>query len=100
MGQNLGLPNFEGEQPGDTYYFSPLTVLLFGIVDNTTDDGYDKMDAYLWREQDGDRGASNICSCLLEHLKMHGWLRKIMQSYPLWRIIVVGRIRTVLLFDF
>ena len=23
MGQNIGLPNFESEQPGDTYYFSP-----------------------------------------------------------------------------
>ena len=29
MGQNLCLPNFEGKQPGDTYYMSPLTVLLF-----------------------------------------------------------------------
>ena len=24
MGQNLNVPNFEGEQPGDTYYMSPL----------------------------------------------------------------------------
>ena len=34
MGQNLSLPNFEGDQPGDTYYFSPLTVYLFGVVEN------------------------------------------------------------------
>ena len=76
MGQNLGLPNFEGEQPGDTYYFSPLTVLLFGIVDNATDDGFDRMDAYIWREQDGDRGANNICSCLYKYFKMRGWLQR------------------------
>ena len=63
MGQNLGLPNFEAEQPGDTYYFLPFTVLLFGIVDNATEDGSARMDAYVWREQDGDRGANNISSC-------------------------------------
>ena len=38
MGQNLCLPNFEAEQPGDTYYFSPLTILLFGVVDNATEE--------------------------------------------------------------
>ena len=76
MGQNLGLPNFEGKQPGDTYYFSPLTVLLFGIVDNATRDGYERMDAYVWREQDGDRGANNICSCLWKYFHMRGWLKK------------------------
>lgn len=36
MGQNLGLPNLEAEQCGDTYYFSPLTCYLFGVVDNST----------------------------------------------------------------
>ena len=30
--QNLDLPHFGSEQPGDTYYFSPLGVYLFGIV--------------------------------------------------------------------
>ena len=34
MGQNLNLPNFESKQPGDMYYTSPLTVLLFGVVKN------------------------------------------------------------------
>jgi hypothetical protein len=31
--QNVGLPHFGGEQPGDTYHFSPLTIFLFGLVD-------------------------------------------------------------------
>ena len=43
MGQNLCLPNFEAEQPGDTYYLLPLTILLFGVVDNATEDGRDRM---------------------------------------------------------
>lgn len=75
MGQNLCLPNFEAEQPGDTYYMSPLTVLLFGVVDNATEDGKDRMNAYIWREFEGDRGANNIASCLLKDLKRRGWLQ-------------------------
>jgi hypothetical protein len=31
--QNLPLPHYGGEQPGEIYYFSALTVNLFGIVD-------------------------------------------------------------------
>jgi len=38
MGQNLQLPNFPAEQPGDTYYLSPLTIYLVGIVDNASFD--------------------------------------------------------------
>ena len=73
MGQNLCLPNFEGEQPGDTFYLSPLTVLLFGVVDNVTIDKKDRMNAYIWQEFEGDRGANNIASCLLMDLKRRGF---------------------------
>jgi len=75
MGQNLCLPNFEAEQPGDTFYLSPLTVLLFGVVDNAVSaaDRKDRMNAYIWREDQGDRGANNIASCLLMDLKRRGW---------------------------
>ena len=30
--QNLDMPHFSLEQPGDTYYFSPLGIYVFGIV--------------------------------------------------------------------
>jgi hypothetical protein len=33
--QNMYLPNFAAEQPGATYYYSPLNVYPFGIVDCT-----------------------------------------------------------------
>ena len=33
--QNLGTPHFGEEQPGDMYYFSPLSVFQFGIADVT-----------------------------------------------------------------
>jgi hypothetical protein len=31
--QNVGIPNFGKEQPGDTYNYSSLTINIFGIVD-------------------------------------------------------------------
>ena len=46
-GQNLCLPNFEGKNPGDMYYTSPLTVLLFGVVNNSTSDVQDRTNAYI-----------------------------------------------------
>ena len=30
--QNMNMPNFSAEQPGATYYFSPLNVFPFGVV--------------------------------------------------------------------
>ena len=35
--QNMYLPNFASEQPGATYYYSPLNVYPFGLVDGSTD---------------------------------------------------------------
>jgi hypothetical protein len=35
--QNISLPNFAEEQPGATYYFSPMNVYPFGIVDCSTE---------------------------------------------------------------
>eukprot|EP00957_Ditylum_brightwellii_P201439 15325650-Ditylum_brightwellii.AAC.1 len=77
MGQNLCLPNFKGEQPGDIYCMSPLMVYLFGVVDNGRENGYNLMNAYLWREQDGGRGANNICSCLLNDFRNRGWMERL-----------------------
>jgi hypothetical protein len=34
--QNMYIPNFAAEQPGATYYFSPLNVYPFGVVDTST----------------------------------------------------------------
>ena len=35
--QNMYLPNFAAEQPGATYYYSPLNVYPFGVVDCSMD---------------------------------------------------------------
>ena len=34
--QNMYVPNFAAEQPGATYYYSPLNVYPFGVVDAST----------------------------------------------------------------
>ena len=52
---------------------TPLIVYLFGVVDNATDDGIDRMNAYVWREFEGDRGAKNITSCLLKDFQRRGF---------------------------
>jgi hypothetical protein len=35
--QNLPIPNFAREQPGATYYYSPLSCYCFGVVDTAVD---------------------------------------------------------------
>ena len=35
--QNMNLPNFSEEQPGAMYYYSPMSVYPFGIVDCSTE---------------------------------------------------------------
>ena len=47
--QNLDMPHFGGEQPGDTYYFSPLTVNVFGVCDYATE----LLNAYVYTEAEG-----------------------------------------------
>ena len=56
MGHSLSLPNFKGEQPGDTYYMNSLSAPLFGVDNNTTQDKKDKINAYIWYKFEGERG--------------------------------------------
>ena len=68
--QNLDLPHFGEEQPGDSYYFSPLFVNVFGVVNCATD----VMNAYTYHEGEGDKGGNNVVSLLWKYLKnMNGW---------------------------
>ena len=70
MGQNFGLPKFEVEQIGDTYYLSPLTIFIFGVNDDSGPDGIaDKINAYIWAEGSGKWEANNIASWLLKDYK-------------------------------
>ena len=73
MGQNVPLPSVEGDQFGDAYYMTPVNLYLFGVNDNSRPDGHDHMNAYIWSEADGRRGANNIVSCLFKDFKKRGF---------------------------
>jgi hypothetical protein len=50
--QNLDLPHFGGEQPGETFYYSPLNIFQFGVVDPTDND---RLHAFVYDEGTGRR---------------------------------------------
>ena len=62
--QNLDLPHLGGEQPGDTYYFSPVWLYCLGIVDVSEDQLY----AYIYEESAAKKGANNVASILMYHV--------------------------------
>jgi hypothetical protein len=61
----MALPHFGGEQPGETYYFSPLSVYCFGMVDPTID----KLFAHLYTEGQGQKGGNNVASLIMKTLR-------------------------------
>jgi hypothetical protein len=64
--QNLGIPHFGKEQHGDMYYYSPLTINLFGLVDLSRSPN--KLDCYAYREFTGEKGSNNVTSLLMYNL--------------------------------
>jgi hypothetical protein len=60
--QNLALPFLGEHQPGETYYFSPLTVNCFGIANV----GMEKalLTAYIYHEGEGKKGGNNVASLI------------------------------------
>ena len=66
--QNMDLPHFGSEQPGDTYYYSPLNISCFGSVDFATE----KLDAFVYTEATGKKGGNNVSSLLYKKLKDNG----------------------------
>jgi hypothetical protein len=76
--QNLDLPHFGSEQPGDTFYFSPLTMLVFGLVDHSTK----ILSAYVYSEGEGKKGGNNVSSLLNKKLKDEGIFEKAKAEGP------------------
>jgi hypothetical protein len=70
---NLGIPHFGKEQPGDTYYYFPLTINLFGLVDLSRSPN--KLDCYAYREFTGKKGSNNVASLLTHNLHRCGMLQ-------------------------
>jgi hypothetical protein len=66
--QNLPIPNFASEQPGATYYYSPLSCYCFGVVDTAVD----MLTAWLYSEAQAKKGGNNVASLLWAHLEHKG----------------------------
>jgi hypothetical protein len=72
--QNMGIPHFGGEQPGKTYYFSPLSCYCFGAADPLCEQ--DRLYANLYHEGQGQKGGNNVASLLFKVLKHIGALKE------------------------
>jgi len=72
--QNMELPLFGAEQPGETYYYTPLTVNAFGIVDTSTEPEH--LHFYLYEEFVGRKGGNNVASLLIHHLHQRGLMTR------------------------
>ena len=79
-GQNMELPVYNKEQPGITYYYSPLSVYNLGIVDHAHvyDDGRvtEHMHCHVYQEGVGKKGASNVASLIVNTLFALNLLRE------------------------
>ena len=70
--QNAGLPQFGESQAGPSYYWSPITIDIFGIVNAGEKGG--ELDAYVYHEGQGKKGGNNVASMVMLYLKKKGWL--------------------------
>ena len=70
--QNLDVPHFGGQQPGETYYYSPKSVYVFGVCDMWLRPT--QLYAYCYEEETGKKGGNNVASLLMLHLHSRGLL--------------------------
>ena len=85
--QNLDLPHFGSEQPGDTYYYSPLRIYLFGIVSS-----YKRKDSLLcqyFTEGEGAKGGNNVASMLWNNFKINDFINISSTQGPLGEYYMV-----------
>jgi hypothetical protein len=68
--QNMYIPNFAAQQPGATYYYSPLNVYPFGIVDGSTDPT--QLTAHVFYEGEAKKGGNSVASMLWKELETKG----------------------------
>jgi hypothetical protein len=70
--QNMEMPSFNGTQPGETYYYSPMTVPTLGIVDGNTKENI--LYAYIYSEAEGNKGGNVVASLIMKYLRDRGLL--------------------------
>jgi hypothetical protein len=70
--QNMEMPYFGKDQPGETYYYTPKTINVFGIVDCNQEK--EVLHSYSYGEEHGGKGGNNVASLLMKHLDDRGFL--------------------------
>jgi len=83
--QNLDLPHFGKEQPGKLYFFSPLGLYIFGLVDCSTD----KMTAFTYKEGEAKKGGNNVTSLIYKWLKDNNIVKMAEDQGPGKRLVLV-----------
>ena len=73
-GQNMEIPVYKEQQPGCTYYFSPLSMYNLGVVNhghiyNNGKIG-EHMYAHVYQEGVGKKGANNVASLIVKTLQL------------------------------
>ena len=68
--QNLNLPHLGSDQPGDAYYFSPMSIFCFGVCNAINNE----LTAYVYDESEGAKGGNNVASLVLDYVK-HNFVR-------------------------
>ena len=76
----MEMPAFNQSQPGETYYYSPLSVLNFGLVDvsfiNDENKAEEHCHAHVYHSGVGKKGGDNVASLILKTLKDLNLLRE------------------------
>jgi hypothetical protein len=71
--QNMELPMYNKEQPGCTYYFSPMSVYNLGVVNHTHvyNDGRvsEHLHCHVYTEGIGKKGANNVALLIMKTLQ-------------------------------
>ena len=62
--QNMGVPHFGEQQPGETYYFTPKSIYCLGIADVTGPKA--NINAYMYEEEVGKKGGNNVASLIMK----------------------------------
>ncbi len=81
-GQNMKIPFFNQEQPGTTYYYSPLNIYNLGVVDHAHvassdyNNPKEHMHTHVYHEGVARKGANNVCSLILKTMKMNGMIHE------------------------
>ena len=66
--QNITLPWYGSDQPGDTYYYSPLNINLFGVYNC----GSKMFNAFLYPQYESTKVGDDVCSLLWLTLLKNG----------------------------